>query len=315
MRRHNTKQCLKYINNNDQSKDIIFELKDYMFTQRNIEIFTKQIFNIGLNQLKPKASNKHIHDLDFESDKTDCRELNKNVIDNKKSCNQISRKLESKKLEPKMMESKQVNKNIVQKKKELIYKPKQTDSLFWCFYILKHGYFKYEMEINNQYFVVEKNEKFQYIEKIRKNKDLLKLHKIKPFTELEDDLANKDKISIKTFFALCIIENINIMLVHKRKVYEVLSTDIDDTNKLNVIHKNNLEHWIELEPTNQSIQNYRETYFKMDNFDSTLKSMSSYKLDELIDLCKRLDINIESLNKDKKRLIKKDYYEALVINF
>ena len=44
------------------------------------------------------------------------------------------------------------------------YKPKQIDSLFWCFYILKYGYSNYEMEIYNKYFVVEKAEKFKYIE-------------------------------------------------------------------------------------------------------------------------------------------------------
>jgi hypothetical protein len=119
-------------------------------------------------------------------------------------------------------------KDIIVHKKESIYKPRQKDSLFWCFYILKNGFSNYEMEIINQYFVVEKTEKFRYVELIRKNKDILKIHKIKPLTELEDDLANKDKISIKTFFALCVLENINILLVDKRKIFELTFTDIDD---------------------------------------------------------------------------------------
>ena len=197
-----------------------------------------------------------------------------------------------------------------------IYKPKQKDSLFWCFYILKNGYSNYEMEINNQYFVVEKTEKFKYIETIRKNKDILKIHKIKPLTELEDDLANKDKISVKTFFALCVLENINVLLVDKRKIFELICVDIDDKHPVNIIHRNSktYENHIELDVTNEILQKYRETYYNINSFDATLKAMGSYKLDELIDLCKKLDINMET-NEDKKKKTKKDIYELLVLNY
>lgn len=208
-----------------------------------------------------------------------------------------------------------------EKKRETMYKPKQKDSLFWCFYILKNGFSNYEMEINNQYFVVEKNEKFKYIEILRKNKDLLKIHKIKPLTELEDDLANKDKISIKTFFALCILENINVLLVNKRKFYELLCTDIDDKHSINIVHRNNesYEHSIELDVTEDSIRKYREKYYKMSSFDATLKSIGSYKLEELLDLCKKLDINIDDYKnkkeEGKQKITKKNIYELLVLNF
>ena len=91
----------------------------------------------------------------------------------------------------------------VLKPKDTIYKPGKKDSLFWCFYILKYGLSKYEMEVGNQHFTIEKQEKFKYIDEIRKtnNKDLIKTHKIKPLSLLEDDLANQERISIKTFFA------------------------------------------------------------------------------------------------------------------
>jgi hypothetical protein len=205
----------------------------------------------------------------------------------------------------------------IEKKKDLMYNPKQKDSLFWCFYILKNGFSNYEMEISGQYFTIEKTEKYKYIEKIRKNKAVLKIHKIKPYTEIEDDLANKDKISIKTFFALCIMENINVLLIEKRKVYELLCCDIDDKNPLNIIHRNSetYEHSIELEPTQEMIKKYQETYYKMSSFDSTLKSMASYKLDELMDLCNKLNIEIKSIKNDNKKITKKDIYELLVMNY
>ena len=103
----------------------------------------------------------------------------------------------------------------IEKVKDDIYKPFQTDSLFWCFYILKYGLSKYEMEVGNQHFPIEKAEKFKYIELFRTKKDILKINKIKPLADLENDLANNPRISIKTFFALCIVEKINILLVDK----------------------------------------------------------------------------------------------------
>ena len=206
------------------------------------------------------------------------------------------------------------------KPKDAIYKPSKSDkhgksdSLFWCFYILKYGLSKYEMEVGNQHFTIEKQEKFKYIDEIRKtvNKDLLKTHKIKPFSLLEDDLANQERISIKTFFALCIIENINILLIDKRKVYEIM---MSDDPKIHVVHRNSVsyEHHIELDITASAINVYKDTYYKMSSFDVSLKSMASYKLEELIELCNKLGVDLET--SDKKKYLKKDIYELLVQKF
>jgi hypothetical protein len=278
----------KHKNTNTNTNLLLVDLQDYMFTSKNINRYTKHMTQ---NVLEPKSSTKNI------------KRINKEQINKE-----------------------QINKSVVilkenKKEKESMYKPKQKDSLFWCFYILKNGFFNYEMEINNQYFVVEKNEKFKYIEILRKNKDILKIHKIKPLTELEDDLANKDKISIKTFFALCIFENINILLVNNRKIYDFF---FDEKNPIHIVHRNNktYEHSIELDTTNEIIQKYRDTYYKINNFETTLKSMASYKLDELIELCKKLNINIEEckdsqkdFEKGKKKISKKDIYNLLVLNY
>jgi hypothetical protein len=163
------------------TENIITNLQDYMFTSDNLSRLTKHMIQLDL---KPKQ-------------KIPLLETNEQPI---VKTNENNKQTHFRKLV----------KETVAPKKETIYRPRQKDSLFWCFYILKNGFSNYEMEINNQYFVVEKTEKFKYIDLIRKNKDILKLHKIKPLTELEDDLANKDKISVKTFFALCILENINV---------------------------------------------------------------------------------------------------------
>ena len=203
----------------------------------------------------------------------------------------------------------------IEKVKDDIYKPFQTDSLFWCFYILKYGLSKYEMEVGNQHFPIEKAEKFKYIELFRTKKDILKINKIKPLADLENDLANNPRISIKTFFALCIVEKINILLVDKRKIYESIT---NDETKINVIHRNSVsyEHSIEFNVPDDKLTNYRDTYYKVQGFDSGLKSMTSYKVDELLELCKKFDIDtVNTAESTKKKLAKKDIYELLVQNF
>ena len=266
----------------------------FMFNSKNLRLFTK-------------------NNIDFvSSNKT--KETNKiKEIKGTKETNKIKD----------IKESKETNKI-----KDTIYKPCKKDSLFWCFFILKYGFSKYEMEVGNQHFSIEKQEKFKYIDELRKtcNKDLLKMHKIKPLSLLEDDLANQDRISIKTFFALCIVEKINVMLIDKRKVYEVLITD---DPKIHVIHRNSVsyEHHIELDVSIDAINMYRESYYKMSTFDVSLKSIASYKVEELLELCKKLNIVLDQSFKEgkegegkegegkKKKLSKKDIYELLVQHF
>lgn len=271
-------------------KNIIEDLKDYMFTSNNMNKYSKYIIQIN----KPKQPTIYIE----------------KALEEKKKEEKVIEKKEEKIVEKKKEEEKKVIEK--KKKEETTYMPKQKDSLFWCFYILKKGISNYEMEISGQYFVVEKNEKYKYIETLRKKKDILKIHKIKPFTELEDDLANKKQISIKTFFALCVLENINVLFISNRKVYELL---VDERQPINVVHRNKEteEHFIELEPTDDSIKKYRETYYKMNSFDKGIKSIGSYKLDELIELCNRLNIKINKCQ--GKRPTKKEIYELLVMNF
>jgi hypothetical protein len=270
-----------------------------------------------------KKTNSELTDPDgsfakFTFNSKNLRLFTKNNIDLVSSNNLKIKETKETKETNKIRESKEIkDTNKIRESKESIYKPFKKDSLFWCFFILKYGFSKYEMEVGNQHFSIEKQEKFKYIDELRKtcNKDLLKMHKIKPLSLLEDDLANQERISIKTFFALCIVEKINVILIDKRKVYEILITD---DPKIHVIHRNGIshEHHIELDVSIDAINMYRESYYKMSTFDVSLKSMASYKVEELLELCKKLGIVLDQGNEEKKKkLSKKDIYELLVQHF
>lgn len=203
-------------------------------------------------------------------------------------------------------------KSLVEKTNPTSYRPNQKDTLFWCFYILKNGYSKYEMEINNAYFVTEKNEKFKYIKEVRQQKDLLKLHKIKPLSEIESDLTNSEKITLKSFFSLCILENLNVIVIDNRKYYECI---LNDDPTIHVICKDNdtKEYYIELNLSKDKINYYKDNYYKILNFETSLKSISSYKVEDLHEMCKKLNIDISKSSNKKKT--KKELYELIVMNF
>jgi hypothetical protein len=281
---------------NNKQYNVVECLQDYMFTSANLARYNKDVYvTASLNKKVQPNEDDFINNYS----------------------NTHSKVIKTPVIKTPVIKTPVFNTNI--------YKPMKKDSLFWCFFILKYGFSKYEMEIGSQHFLVEKTEKYANIDLLRtkQNKDLLKINKIKPLSDLEDDLANKERISIKTFFALCVIEKMNILLVDNRKIYQSIN---NDSPIINVIHRNSktYEHHIELNVSNEAITEFREKYYNVSGFDNALKSMTAYKLDELHDICKQLNINIldnvkekekETMNAKPKKLTKKDIYELIVQNF
>jgi hypothetical protein len=191
-----------------------------------------------------------------------------------------------------------------------IFSPKQKDTLFWCFYILKYGEQTYEM-LENINIVLEKRLKIDYVEKIRKEKQIVKSYKFATLTHLENQLANEEKIDLNTFFTLCVIENINVLYVCKKTYFELLMND----DKVHIIHRLDNYSKYGYEGIEQTkIELYRSTLFKVDCVEKPVKSISSYKVSELVEFCTKLGIEIcvKDTNKNKS---KKDLYESLIQYF
>ena len=196
-------------------------------------------------------------------------------------------------------------------KESSFFIPQEKDGLFWCFYVIKNGFAAYEYPGATS-FVNEKAEKFKLIESLRTKKQVLKTKKIKNIKEdVEDDLANKSKIGMKTFIALCAADNINILFIHKRKCFELIC---EDDNPFHVIHwqENPEKYCYEMNASKEVLDNYRNTLFKWESLEKPLKAMTSYKVDELMDLCKKLGLE-EKMNTAGKKT-KKDLYELLIMN-
>ena len=117
-------------------------------------------------------------------------------------------------------------------KKPSIFIPREKDTLFWCFYLMKHGDVKYEM-LEYKNILTEKTLKIEYIEKIRKEKQTVKTYKFATLTHIENNLANENQLDVKTFLTLCAIENVNILFVKSNTYYELL---MNDDEELHIVH-------------------------------------------------------------------------------
>jgi hypothetical protein len=192
------------------------------------------------------------------------------------------------------------------------YTPNKSDSLFWCFYIIKYGFEKYNM-IDNQHFIIERNEKIAAIELLREKKDLLKNHKIKSINGIESDLTNSSAISISTFFSLAIIYGLNVAYIKKNSYYEFVSDDCADSVHIIKPSAGSNKYSYELEQSQEQVQHYRENYYKMLSIDKPIQAMTAYKLDELLELSKKLgiELNMPTIKKPTK----KQLYDAIEIHF
>jgi hypothetical protein len=206
------------------------------------------------------------------------------------------------------------SKQIVSKKIE-IFTPHQQDSLFWCYYIMKNGDVSYET-LNNKNSLLAKQMKIELVLKIRKNKDIVKTYKFDTISNIESNLANDNNLSKKTFLTLCAIENINVIFVSKKSYFELL---MNDSNSIYIVHElptqSNYYYKYGFEiAKEESLSNIKENLYKLDNIEKPIKSMSAYKVQDLIDIC--IKLAIETNNKETgKNKSKKDLYESIIQYF
>lgn len=188
-----------------------------------------------------------------------------------------------------------------------IYLPSEKDTLFWCFFIMKHGDTHYEM-LDNKNIIVEKRNKIEYVEKIRKDKQLIKTYKFVTLTNLENNLANEDKLNIGTFLSLCVFENINVLYIKNKTYYELLMND--EPTIFIVYQVENNKYGVE-QSVIANTDDIKNTLYKIDNVDKPIKPFSAYKLQDLIDIAIKLGFEITNKTSNKSKN-KKELYEDIV---
>jgi len=183
-------------------------------------------------------------------------------------------------------------KNIINTTNNIFY-PKQRDQLFWIFYVILHNMAEYETTHN--FFTKEKEVKYKWIEHFRERKEIFKPIKVSR-NNVEDELANKPKISLHCIKALCHLHDINIFFIDNKKYYEMIT---NENNPIYVVEKINHKYGLKENVSKDNLDYYRQHYWKLENLDKPLKAVSSYKVSDLTSICKKLNIVCETMTKQK----------------
>ena len=204
---------------------------------------------------------------------------------------------------------------IIVKKKETHFTPVQKDKLFWSFYIILKGFDDYEL-CQSGHFAIEKNFKISTVEKLRSLKNELKEAKLK-LNELEDELVNKEMISLKGLHALCFVHKVSITYIYGRMycefLYGAISTDpnVDGgVSTSNVIIKMGVtDNSVKYDTTEEYMTSIRDNFWKIENTQKPLGSAGTYSLKDLQDICNKLEIPI--INETGKNKLKTALYEDI----
>jgi hypothetical protein len=205
--------------------------------------------------------------------------------------------------------------NIENKQKQEIFIPVEQDTLFWCYFIIKNGDIKYET-IYSKNDLIAKQMKIDLVNVVRKNKGIVKMYKLDTITSIESNLANDNFLNSKTFLTLCAIENINVIYISKKTYFELM---MNDTDIVYIVYekpsKSKCYNKYGFELGNKEIiENIKTTLYKVDKIDKPIRSLSYYKVEELLNICYKLAIETTNLNTGKIKS-KKDLYEAIIQYF
>jgi hypothetical protein len=179
---------------------------------------------------------------------------------------------------------------------------------------MANGEAGYEM-LHTRNDVIAKQLKIDLVSKVRDNKSMLKIYKFDTLTNIESNLANDPFINVKTFISLCMISNLNVIFVNKKTYFELLTNDV---NPIYVIRNSDVQskyqskYGFEIADDNL-LKDIKELY-KLESLDKPVKSLSSYKLQDLIDLCNKLALETTKKETGKKKT-KNELYESIIQYF
>lgn len=194
-------------------------------------------------------------------------------------------------------------------------------NIYWCIIILKYGYNHYKLlddDNKNNYLFKEKQKWMIYIKenpKCYKNIN----HKITNniFQEIITDCITHIGLNFKDLFIISLFYEINILLIYENinSYIEIINNNINyDKNNLIKIYKKNKKYgcYYKLYDNNDNLimnEINIDNFIKWNTYTKPLKSLSSYKKKELIDIYNKIIIDNKDENIDKMK--KEDIYKNI----
>jgi len=230
--------------------------------------------------------------------------LNETIIQNRPSKKMVDDPLSNEDLQTHVQSTRQ----------SYIFSPRNTDTLFWCAYVLHHGEEEYNM-IGKKFKTMEIQEKQRILEYLSGNRETikssLKLYNYKwsnvRFQETQSELMLDKKTSWSSFHAMCVFYKLNAILVQDDIYMEFKMNDTEPYYKL----MRNVDGFVSVDTTAISSTDYQQimkTKFRVDyGQDKLLKGISTYKIPELEEIANKVGV---ILHQEKPK--KMDWYNAIM---
>lgn len=195
---------------------------------------------------------------------------------------------------------------IVQPREERsLITPRQPDTLFWCLYIIRYGYNDY-VQIDRNYGVKELEEKQKILEFVKENKVNMKNTNYKitnvAIQEIMSELMTQQKqTSFLCLTAVSVYYNINLLIINEKtkcmlefwvNKERVSDAFHDDNTFTYLLYKDEFGKYsvqIEYIPSSKIIE-LREKYIVLEQYNKYLKALSNYRLEDLENLAKKLNV-------------------------
>lgn len=195
---------------------------------------------------------------------------------------------------------------IIQPREERsLITPRQPDTLFWCLYIIRYGYNDY-VQIDRNYGLKELEEKQKILEFVKENKVNMKNTNYKitnvAIQEIMSELMTQQKqTSFLCLTAVSVYYNINLLIINEKtkcmlefwvNKERVSDAFHDDNTFTYVLYKDEFGKYsvqIEYIPSSKIIE-LREKYIVLEQYNKYLKGLSNYRLEDLENLAKKLNV-------------------------
>ena len=206
----------------------------------------------------------------------------------------------------KSVPSSQVNRNMD------AISPNKKDSLFWCLYIISYGYSDF-IQVTRNHRVRQLEVQKQVIDLIQKDKNVMKNTNQK-FTniaiqELTSDLLSITKdINYSIAMSMCVLYKININMINSEKgVYVKFISNTDIELPTYAIYREDAHRYsVDIEPLSSDKMETMNEMICLESYLTPLKTISNYKIIELMEKGRQLD-----LLDDDKKYKKKEIYELV----
>ena len=220
--------------------------------------------------------------------------------------------------------------------KECLIAKNVQDGLFWSMYIAHYGYNEYNRNKYN-YGKLEVQEKEKIAEYLHTNSKQKQKQKQKQTNykltrgfccEIESDLITKPKMPFSGLIGMCAMYSCNIVVVDLTKhIYYLFSSntdhiDIEEDNiqqtQTYILYKNPLytgfnhksnEYFVDIDHKIYSYVELKEHFFKIENYQKPMKSITNYKKIELEYILKVLNLIGGDGKEDKPQL-----YEKIILH-